>query len=62
LLQGQKAQIRDTILLLLSSQSYAEISSMEGKLELKQSLLVRINQLLGGKKVRRLYFTEFVVQ
>lgn len=62
LLQEQNAQIRDTILLLLSSQSFAEISSMEGKLELKQSLLLRINQLLGGAKVRRLYFTEFVVQ
>lgn len=57
-----KAQLRDTILLMLSSQTFAEISSIEGKIELKQTLLVRINRLLGGKKVRRLYFTEFVVQ
>jgi flagellar protein FliL len=62
LLDMRKAQLRDTILLLLTSQSFAEINSMEGKLELKQALLVRINQALGDKIVRRLYFTEFVVQ
>lgn len=56
------AQLRDTILLLLSSQTFDDINSMEGKLELKQALLSRINQVLGGKVVNRLYFTEFVVQ
>jgi flagellar FliL protein len=56
------AELRDTILLLLSSQSFTEISTMEGKLELKQALLSRINHSLGGGVVQRLYFTEFVVQ
>ncbi|GAG32653.1 unnamed protein product, partial [marine sediment metagenome] len=56
------AELRDTILLLLSSQSFSEISTMEGKLELKQALLSRINHALGGRIVQRLYFTEFVVQ
>jgi len=56
------AQLRDTVLLLLSSQSFREISTMDGKLELKQALLSRINQALGGVVVRKLYFTEFVVQ
>jgi len=55
-------QIRDTILLLLSSQSLKEINTMEGKLELKQALLSRMNQILGDGVVRRIYFTEFVVQ
>ena len=62
LVDTRKAQLRDTILLLLTSQSFAEISSIEGKLELKQALLLRINQALGGKIVSKLYFTEFVVQ
>lgn len=57
-----KPQIRDTILLLLSSQSFREINTMEGKLELKRALLSRINQILGEVIVTRLYFTEFVVQ
>jgi flagellar FliL protein len=56
------AELRDTVLLLLSSQSFREISTMDGKLELKQALLSRINRALGGAVVRKLYFTEFVVQ
>ena len=59
---GQKPRLRDTILLLLSSQSFKEINTMEGKLELKQALLARINQTLGEGIVQRIYFTEFVVQ
>ena len=54
--------LRDTILLLLSSRSLKEIGTMEGKLELKQALLMRINRILGDGTVHRVYFTEFVVQ
>lgn len=57
-----KAQLKDTILMLLTSQSFKEISTVEGKLDLKQALLTRVNQTLGGGVVRRIYFTEFVVQ
>ena len=62
LIGNHNAQIRDTILLLLSSQTLKEINTMEGKLELKQTLLLRMNQILGDGVVRRIYFTEFVVQ
>ena len=62
MVEGYTTELRDTILLLLSSQSFSEISTMEGKLELKQALLSRINHVLGGGIVQRLYFTEFVVQ
>ena len=54
--------LRDTILLLLSSRSLKDIGTMEGKLELKQALLMRINRILGEGIVHRVYFTEFVVQ
>ena len=62
LIENHNAQIRDTILLLLSSQSLTEINTMEGKLELKQNILSRMNQILGDGIVSRIYFTEFVVQ
>jgi flagellar protein FliL len=62
LIQNNNAQIRDTVLLLLSSQTLKEINTMEGKLELKQTLLSRMNQILGNSVVRGIYFTEFVVQ
>jgi flagellar FliL protein len=62
LIENHNPQIRDTVLLLLSSQSLKEINTMDGKLELKQALLSRMNQILGDGVVRRIYFTEFVVQ
>ena len=62
LIENHNAQLRDTVLLLLSSQSLKEINTMEGKLELKQNLLTRMSQILGDGIVRRIYFTEFVVQ
>jgi flagellar FliL protein len=55
-------QLRDNVLLQLSSRSFNDINTVEGKLELKQALLTGINQVLGESIVRRIYFTEFVVQ
>ena len=55
-------RLRDTVLILLSSQTLKEINTMEGKLELKNAIVLRMNQILGNKTVRRIYFTEFVVQ
>ena len=55
-------QLRDTILLMLSSRTIEEITSMEAKLELKQVLLARMNRAIGKNVIQRLYFTEFVVQ
>jgi flagellar FliL protein len=62
MVEKYKPKLRDTILLLLSSLSFDEINTMEGKLELKQSLLSRVNQILGEGLVQRIYFSEFVVQ
>jgi flagellar FliL protein len=62
IVERYNAELRDTILLLLSSQSYSEIITMDGKLLLKQALLARMNHALGGPVVQRIYFTEFVVQ
>jgi len=57
-----KTQLRDTIILLLTAQGFQDISSIEGKLGLKQEVLARANQILGAGTVNRVYFTEFVVQ
>jgi flagellar basal body-associated protein FliL len=35
---------------------------MEGELEMKHSPISRINQVLGGDRVKKVYFSEFVVQ
>ena len=61
-LAQRNPQLRDTILLLLTSKSFEDISMPEGKLRLKNELIARINQSLPDAGIRTLYFTEFVVQ
>ncbi len=55
-------QIRDAILLLLSSKSLEEIQDVDGKIDLRNELIQRINQVLKQGKIRNLYFTELVIQ
>ena len=55
-------QLRDAILLHLSSKLLDEIQSVEGKIELRNALIKRINQVLTSGKVKNLYFTQFVIQ
>lgn len=61
-LTRRKAQLRDTILLLLTSKSFDNVNRLEGKFQLRSELMFRINQVLQTGKIQALYFTEFVVQ
>jgi flagellar protein FliL len=61
-LKQRLPQLRDVILLLLSSKSLDEIQGMEGKTALRRELIQRINQALKTAKVRNIYFTQFVIQ
>ncbi len=61
-IQNQMVKIRDAIIILLSSKTYADLSTPEGKAQLKNEVASRINQILGTPRVVRVYFTEFVVQ
>lgn len=55
-------QLRDLILLQLSSKGLDDIQSVDGKIALRRELIQRINQTLTSGKIRNLYFTEFVIQ
>jgi|CXWL01.1.fsa_nt_gi flagellar FliL protein len=55
-------QVRDAILILLSSKDSASVHSTQGKLQLRDELTNRINTTLPKGGVRTMYFTEFVVQ
>jgi flagellar FliL protein len=54
--------LRDAIIILLSSKSIEAITGSEGKLQLKDEMLIRANQALGKEMIKSIYFTEFVVQ
>ena len=55
-------QLRDAIIILASSKSYASIMTPEGKFQLKDEMLLRANQAVGKDIFKNLYFTEFVTQ
>lgn len=57
-----EAKIKDTLLLLLSSKTYDGLSTMQAKMELKQEIADRLNQILGNGSVLRVYITEMVIQ
>ena len=54
--------IRDSVITLLSSKSAEAVSGPEGKLQLKDELLLRTNQAVGKDIFKNLFFTEFVMQ
>lgn len=58
----RKAQLRDTILLLLTSKKFEDVNRLDGKFQLRNELIFGINQVLQSGKIQTLYFTEFVVQ
>ena len=61
-IDGKMAQIRDEIIMLLSSKSFDDLSTVPGKRALKRGIVDSINKYLVNGKVRNVFFSEFVVQ
>ena len=55
-------QVRDTILLLLSSKTFDDIATFRGKTKLRNEITSRLNAVLPPASIKKVYFTEFVVQ
>ncbi|MCP9454608.1 MAG: flagellar basal body-associated FliL family protein [Nitrospira sp.] len=61
-LKTRVAQVRDTILVLLSSKDVNSVRTAQGKFQLREEITQRVNGVLSRPGVRGAYFTEFVVQ
>ena len=57
-----KRAVRDEVLRYLSGLTYAATLGEEGKVRLRDEVTFRIDKTLGGGRVKRLFFTDFVVQ
>jgi flagellar FliL protein len=55
-------QIKDAVLLLIGNKTFSELSDLQGKIQLRAELINKINSILPKGKVKRIYFTDFVVQ
>ena len=60
-IERRKPQIRDIIIILLSSKTYEQISSKEGKDNLREEIKGRLNSFLTKGKIKSILFTEFLL-
>jgi flagellar FliL protein len=60
--EKRRPQVRDTILLLLSSKTFDDIATFRGKTKLRNEITSRLNAVLPPASIKKVYFTEFVVQ
>lgn len=61
-LEKRKPQVRDTILLLLSSKTFEDIATFRGKTKIRNEIIARLNAVLAPGSIKKVFFTEFVVQ
>lgn len=55
-------KLRDIVIMMLTSLSFEEVMTPEGKLRIRDELLERFSRVIRPDKVKNIYFSEFVVQ
>ena len=55
-------QVRDSLLMILPSKRFEDISTVQGKTALRDEMLEALNGYLGQGKITNIYYKEFVVQ
>jgi len=55
-------KLRDMVIIMLTSLTFEEVMTPEGKIRIRDELLERFNQVLRPDRIKNIYFTEFVVQ
>lgn len=56
------AQVRDAIITLLTSKTFGEVRTPQGKALLREEIINRTNHVVHRDIVKAVYFTEFIVQ
>ncbi|UKL13471.1 flagellar basal body-associated FliL family protein [Dissulfurimicrobium hydrothermale] len=55
-------KIKNEIIMILSSKSLDDVIPVEGKIKLRDELMVRLTNILGQGRLNNVYFSQFVVQ
>jgi flagellar FliL protein len=61
-LNQRKPQLRDLVIGLLTMQVYDDVASYKGKAYIRQEIMNRTNGILMTGSIKRVFFTEFVLQ
>jgi len=60
--EDNRQKIMDSILVLLSSKSFEDVYSIQGKFKLKDEITTRVNRFLAMGHIKEVYFSEFLIQ
>jgi flagellar FliL protein len=60
--EDNRQKIMDSILVLLSSKTFEDVYSNQGKFKLKDEITTRVNRFLAMGHVKEVYFSEFLIQ
>lgn len=55
-----KPKIRDIIIIILSSKTFAQVSTPDGKEQLREEIRDQVNLFLTKGQITKVYFTEFI--
>lgn len=55
-------KLQNIVIMMLTSLSFEEVMTPEGKVRIRDELHERFNQVTRPDKIKNIYFTEFVVQ
>ena len=61
-LEAHLPEVRNRLIFLLTSKTFADIGSVQGKYDLQADITRNINETLDGPFIKKTYFTEFIVQ
>jgi flagellar protein FliL len=60
--EEHRSQLLDLVISVFSAAEVEELTSEEGKAEIKRALVERMHEELHLESIARVYFTEFVIQ
>jgi flagellar FliL protein len=60
--EDNRQKIMDSILVLLSSKTFEDVYSIQGKFKLKDEITTRVNRFLAMGHIKEVYFSEFLIQ
>jgi flagellar FliL protein len=61
-LDARRDELKDLVNMILTSKSRGELATTQGKENLKQELVRRINELLQSGEIQSVYFRQFTFQ
>jgi len=61
-IETKKTVLRNYIINILSSKTFNDIKSVEGKSHLRKAIILKCNFILKSGKVLNVYFNDFIIQ